>query len=477
MILPQDFENQMVKCLNKKEYDKLAIALNGISPTSLRFNQTKVEVEELFCKDGKEQDTACVKEFFEQVPWCATGLYLSERPQFTFDPLFHSGCYYVQEASSMYLAHVLNTYMDDIKSVSGNNPIVALDLCAAPGGKSTLIQSVLPDGSFLISNEVVRQRANVLAENISKWGCANSIVTNNYASDFELFDQTFDLVVCDVPCSGEGMFRKDPLSIDEWSLENVEKCWRLQREIISDIWHTLKDDGIMVYSTCTYNPHENEENIQWIVEELGAELLSSKPHADWNLTDKNTHFYPHKIKGEGFFIAVLRKRTSEVVQETSRRVKKNAKQSKKQPMKVPAEVKSWVKNSAEYTFYETNGTYQAFPTYFLPLLEKVQKSLKIVHAGIELATLKGKKLQPCHALALSNSLNSEAFPSVEIDYNKAIAYLRTEALQLRADTPRGYVLLTYKGHPLGFVNNIGSRANNLYPSEWRIKSTYMPTNQ
>ena len=203
--LPEDFRRMMTEVLGKEEYKFLAEALSLPAPTSIRINPKKVAAEEL----------AMLKEA-ERVPWCKDGFYLKERPSFTFDPLFHAGCYYVQEASSMFLAHILKQYVQE--------PIVALDLCAAPGGKSTLALSELPEGSLLMANEVVRQRANILAENITKWGQSNCIVTNNYAEDFQAFSDVFDLIICDAPCSGEGMFRKDPASIEEWSLANVEVC-------------------------------------------------------------------------------------------------------------------------------------------------------------------------------------------------------------------------------------------------------------
>ena len=356
----------------------------------------------------------------------------------------------------MFLSHVLREYVKE--------PVIALDLCAAPGGKSTLALSELPEGSLLIANEVVRQRANILAENLIKWGNPNCIVTNNYAEDFQAFGGTFDLIICDAPCSGEGMFRKDPASIGEWSLANVDICWRRQRDIVSDIWHTLKEGGILIYSTCTYNPLEDEENVAWIAKTLGAEILSCHPQPDWGLTETDTHFYPHRVKGEGFFISVLRKTTE---QEGRNSKGKSGKAGK--PTKVPAELKSWLTRNEAFTIMEDNEVFRAFPTAHLELLKQAKQSLKVIHAGIELAFLKGKNLQPCHSLAMSNYLNPNAFPKVDVDQSQAIAYLRTEALQLPEDTPRGHVLITYQGHPLGFVKNIGNRANNHYPAEWRIR--------
>ena len=447
----------MTHFLGKEEYTQLAEALALPAPTSIRINKQKETISALNCQlSTLNCQLSTVNCQLSPVPWCPDGFYLSERPSFTLDPLFHAGCYYVQEASSMFLSHVLREYVKE--------PVVALDMCAAPGGKSTLALSELPEGSLLIANEVVRQRANILAENIIKWGNPNCIVTNNYAEDFEAFSNVFDLIICDAPCSGEGMFRKDPASIEEWSLANVDTCWRRQRDIVQNIWHTLKEGGIFIYSTCTYNPLEDEENVAWIAKTLGAEVLSCQPLPEWGLTEKSTHFYPHRIKGEGFFISVLRK-TSEV--ERRRRGKEEKKG--KQNTAIPKELKGWLSEGEHFTIMETNETFLAFPTAHLNIYQQAKRSLKVIHAGIELAISKGKNLQPSQSLAMSNNLNKKAFPTVEVDEQQAIAYLRTEALQLPTDTPKGYVLIIYQGHPLGFAKNIGNRANNLYPAEWRIR--------
>ena len=459
MTLPQDFENMMTDAIGKEEYGLLADAIAQRPPTSIRINREKA------CEETpipQERGALDVLKGAERVPWCDTGYYLPERPQFTFDPLLHAGCYYVQEASSMFLAHILKQYV--------TQPVTALDLCAAPGGKSTLALSMLPEGSMLIANEAMRQRSNILAENIIKWGNPNCIVTNNYAEDFHAFPDTFDLIICDAPCSGEGMFRKDPASVDEWSLANVATCWKRQRDIAKNIWHTLKEGGIFIYSTCTYNPHEDEETMQWIAENLGAEPLSCHPLDEWNLAETNTHFFPHRHKGEGFFISVLRKTSSTEEISTHHHKQKRNKQKNKPLPKFPAEWKDKIILPDHFTFYEDNGTLSAFPTVHFDILRQAKNALKVLHSGIELATTKGKNLQPSHTLALSNSLNRQAFPMAEVDYGQAIAYLRTEALQLPSDIQTGYVLITHKDHPLGFAKNIGNRANNLYPSEWKIRS-------
>lgn len=451
MNLPLDFQHSMLNDLGKEEFDQLAYALSLPAPTSVRINTDKAKKGELSLLDNAES-----------VPWCKNGYYLPERPQFTFDPLFHAGCYYVQEASSMFLAHILQQYVKE--------PVKALDLCAAPGGKSTLALSSLPQGSLLIANEAMRQRANILAENITKWGNPNCIVTNNYAEDFQTFSDEFDLIICDAPCSGEGMFRKDPNSIGEWSLANVEVCWKRQRDIVNNIWHTLKEGGLFIYSTCTYNKKEDEENVAWIAETLGAEVLSCFPAPEWNLTAANTHFYPHRTKGEGFFISILRKNSTNEDAPAVHGKKKETKDRKSAPSpKIPTELKGWLTTHENFSILAEKDCFIAFPTEHLNLYRLSKNNLKMLHAGIELATLKGKNLQPSQSLAMAYDLNKNAFPIIETDEKQAIAYLRTEALQLSSDTPKGYVLISYQGHPLGFAKNIGNRANNLYPTEWRIR--------
>lgn len=468
MNLPADFTSDMTSYLGEETYGLLVQALQAAPPVSIRFNPLKASSSDI-AGIIKEHDAT-------RVPWCDLGYYLSQRPQFTFDPLLHAGCYYVQEASSMFLWHILSEHLRQRKDAGLDAPITALDLCAAPGGKSTLALSLLPAGSILIANEAIRQRSNILAENIIKWGCPNCIVTNNYAEDFSSFTHTFDVIICDAPCSGEGMFRKDPKSIDEWSAEGVAACCKTQRDIVSNIWHALKPGGLLIYSTCTYNAHEDEENAEWMARNLGADIISCHPKEEWNLADTNTHFFPHIVKGEGFFVSVLKKHGEE--DDTTPREAKRGKKSKiskqAQKNKMPKELQQWIASNGDYTINEANGTYRAFPTVHKDLLLLAEKNLRVVHSGIELGKAKGKSVQPSQSLAMSASLNRGIFPEVELPLQQAIAYLRTEALSLPCGTPTGYVLLTYHGHPLGFAKNIGSRANNLYPSEWKIRSGYGP---
>ena len=293
MNLPIPFVEYTRRLLGNEAFEQFVVALDEVPPVSVRFNP-------------KKQINSTVHK--ESVLWCNEGYYLDQRLTFTFDPLFHAGCYYVQEASSMFVEQVLRNYTAD-------TPLRMLDLCAAPGGKSTHARSVLPAGSLLVANEVMRNRSQILAENLIKWGYPEVVVTNNDPSDFTQLTAYFDVILTDVPCSGEGMFRKDPVAIDEWSVENVETCWQRQRRIIKDIWPALKPGGILIYSTCTYNTLENEENVQWIIDNFGAEVLSIPTPDEWNITGNLLtgadfpvyRFIPSRTRGEGFFLAAIRK--------------------------------------------------------------------------------------------------------------------------------------------------------------------------
>ena len=402
--LPADFVAETRRIMGEERFNRFVGAFEEEAPTSIRVN-TRILYDGLrVMGDGGNQ-----------VPWCAEGYYLEDRPQFTFDPLLHAGCYYVQEASSMFVTHVVRT------SLSPLTPKLALDLCAAPGGKSTALRSVLPEACVLVSNEPLSNRAQILLENITKWGAPNCIVTNNYPRDFRKSKLKFDLILCDVPCSGEGMMRKDPGAISEWSLKNVEKCWQLQREIVADAWECLNPGGLFIYSTCTFNTKENEENIQWMLENFDAEVLDIPVDPSWQITGSLLEgfnapvyrFIPGIIRGEGLFVCALRKNTRK---DEGGRTKEIS----------SADI---IKN----------------------------KNLKVLDPGI--------LLPPSSLLT----------PKVDVDYPEAIRYLRGEAMVLPTDTPKGIVEITYKGQPIGPVKNIGNRANNLYPKPWRIKSTHLPS--
>lgn len=426
--LPLAFTDYTRSLFGDNLYHTFLKGLGETAPVSIRLNPFKLA-------EGTHKVNPELNP--HPIPWCKEGYWLDTRPNFTFDPLLHAGAYYVQEASSMFLSHVLQHLV--------KQPVMALDLCAAPGGKTTCARASLPIGSFLFSNEPIGKRAQILAENVQKFGHEGVAVTNNYPRDYKKTKLGFDVIIADVPCSGEGMFRKDPQSIEEWSLQNVENCWQLQRSIIADIWDNLKPGGILIYSTCTFNAHEDEENIAWILNEYDAELLSVPTEEAWNITGSLIdnplkdgrefpvyRFIPGKTRGEGIFMAIIRKR---------------------------GENKTFINKT-------TIDVDKA--------ITEARKRLRILSHGVKDGMQKGKNIIPDHTLALSFSTDKSAYPNVEVDYQTAIAYLRHEAIVLSSDAPRGIVLLTYKGYPIGFAKNLGNRANNLYPQEWRIKSTHIP---
>lgn len=453
MNLPVEFSSQ-IKALLKNDYKTFFEALEKEVPVSIRVNPAK-----------NEKSPA-----YEAVKWNRNGYYLPERPPFTFDPLFHAGCYYPQEASSMFIAQVIGQFI--------TSDIRILDLCAAPGGKSTLLASMMGKNSLLVANEVIRNRAHILSENICKWGNPNVIVTNNDPAEIGKLTHYFDLILVDAPCSGEGMFRKDAKAIDEWSLPNVKLCAERQRRILYDVWDSLTPGGLLIYSTCTYNTHENEENVEWIVSELGAEIMPLDIPSDWNISGgigRNIpvyRFFPHKIKGEGFFMAILRKK-GEKDSSFKRVTKKSSKRTPNKPLNIPDYQRNYLSATDEFGYYNRNNTLYAFPKTLAEDLDYLKK-LSVISAGITLGEQKGKDFVPAHSLAMSNYLNRSAFVIHDVDRKTAIGYLQKEAITMPASLAKGYILLTYKNTPIGFVKNIGNRANNLYPMEWRIRSGNIP---
>ena len=445
MELNGKFVERTRALFGEERYGRFVQALETEPVVSIRFNGRKMETDSSL----------------NAVPWASAGRYLESRPVFTADPLFHAGCYYVQEASSMFVEQVVRQYVD--------RPVRALDLCAAPGGKSTLLLSLLPQGSMLVSNEPVPLRAQILAENVTKWGNAASLVTRNEPADFAPFRNFFDFILVDAPCSGEGMFRKDSYAVEQWSVSNVEQCAKRQREIVADIWESLRPGGLLVYSTCTFNREENEDCVEWIANELGAEVLKLEISDKWNITGSLTteglpvyRFIPGYTAGEGLFLAVLRKDGSSTVMQPK------APRMQLAPAKLKSEVAKWIAAPGDFDFVMQGDTVIAMPKEHTAAMLALQQKLKVLHMALPLAEVKNNKILPLHALAMSSELVAQAFNTVELEREKALAYLHREAL-LFADAPVGHLLLTYKGTPIGFVKNIGNRANNLYPAEWRIR--------
>lgn len=401
-------------------------------------------------------------QFDQRIAVTEFGYYLPHRPVFTLDPQFHAGAYYVQEASSMFVEQAFS------QSVDLTKPLRVLDVCAAPGGKSTHLLSLLNSESLLVSNEVIRSRASILAENIQKWGHSNVIVTNNDPEDFTKLTGFFDVILVDAPCSGEGLFRKDPEAVKEWSPENAELCVKRQRRILADVWPALKENGVLIYSTCTYNRQENEENIQWLKENQAFESVNLNIDPDWDIDVVNEndvygyHFYPHKAKGEGFFLSAIRK--TEPRQETHFKIRKGLTAPSK---KIAEQLENWTTLSSP-AFFTWNEVVYGVPGSLKKATETLLDHLKFVQAGTALATMKHDKLIPEHAAALAIHLNQENFKQLAVSEEDALRYLRKESLAVN-NQPKGYTLITFNGLGLGWANVLDNRMNNLYPAAWRIR--------
>jgi 16S rRNA C967 or C1407 C5-methylase (RsmB/RsmF family)/NOL1/NOP2/fmu family ribosome biogenesis protein len=400
------------------------------------------------------------------VPWCQYGYYLQERPSFTFDPLFHAGCYYVQEASSMFLEQALQQTLDLSKAIS------VLDLSAAPGGKSTHIQSLISKDSLLVSNEVIRPRVRILQDNLIKWGSNNVVVTSNDPKSFGRVRNYFDAVVVDAPCSGSGLFRRDEQAIDQWSENNVQLCSQRQQRILADVWPALKEGGIIIYSTCSYSKEEDESILDWLMKEFRVESCELGVHDKWSIDKVRSQsgavayrFWPYKLKGEGFFIAALRK------QEDLFEVEVEAKVKAKKKIEVVSNseatiLRSWVRKGEE-EFVKNGSKVFAIPAKLLKDVNVLADSLHIVYFGTAIGELMRDKLIPDHALALSD-LVSTAIETVELSYDDAIAYLKRKDLKNVIIQNRGWHIVTYERQALGWINVLPNRINNYYPKELRI---------
>ncbi|PPL01805.1 methyltransferase RsmF C-terminal domain-like protein [Parapedobacter indicus] len=399
----------------------------------------------------------------DPVPWCNTGYYLSERPVFTLDPLFHAGCYYVQEASSMFLAHAIRELMLD------KQPLIALDLCAAPGGKSTLLNTYLHPDSLLIANELIKSRVTVLADNLVRWGHPNTVVTNNDPSAFARIPGYVDLMLVDAPCSGSGMFRKDHAAINQWSEGAVQLCSERQRRILADSLPTLKEGGVLLYSTCSYSVEENEEIADWLCETQGMEPVALSVNKAWGIeqTRSERHgcpgfrFYPHRLRGEGFFLAAFRKAT---VQPSFDRPK-----SKTERAVVPDKLENWIAHPEIFFSFTVGDDIHILPKGRENDLLILQKMLYLRNAGTRVGRMAKNDLIPAHDLALSLVRHS-GIPSISLDEALAQEYLRKGTLppSINADNDTGWVLATFNGASLGWMKLLPNRINNYYPKEWRI---------
>jgi 16S rRNA C967 or C1407 C5-methylase (RsmB/RsmF family)/NOL1/NOP2/fmu family ribosome biogenesis protein len=451
---------QAIEAFDRDAFER--VHASGERITSIRVNPEKnFEVRSRYFGTDFE---------LSPVPWCQYGYYLKKRPSFTFDPLFHAGCYYVQEASSMFLEQAVRQTVDLSKAVR------ILDLSAAPGGKSTHIQSLISEDSLLVSNEVIKSRVNILQDNLIKWGSNNVVVTSNDPKVFGRLRNYFDAVVVDAPCSGSGLFRRDEEAIDQWSENNVQLCSQRQQRILADVWPALKKEGILIYSTCSYSQEENESILNWMVKEFAVESCELRVDENWNIDKVRSssgavayRFWPYKVKGEGFFVGVLRKTDGEVLQRTLLGQGGNVKANKKVEVARNKDIEvagRWVANR-EGEFLKNGSKLFAIPRRLMNEINVLADSLHILYYGTAIGEIMRDKLIPDHALALSKmvSVNIE---KVELSYNDAITYLKRKELENLITQKKGWQMVTYQRHALGWINVLSNRINNYYPKHLRI---------
>ncbi|MBP7156200.1 MAG: hypothetical protein KBA60_09335 [Flavobacteriales bacterium] len=432
------FQDKIQQLLGPEASD-LEVALGSQPPVSIRLNATKWSLPS---KDP--------------VPWCTSGQYLAERPAFTFDPLFHAGCYYVQEPASMLLEQAF------LASGLSGKDIIALDLCAAPGGKTTHLRSLLSSSSLLVANEIDRKRQFILQENLWKWGAANTVICGSDPRDLDRLPEFFDLIMVDAPCSGEGMFRKDAFARAQWSPALVQHCCGLQRTVLQHAWQALKPGGTLFYSTCTWETAENEDQMAELIA-MGAVPIKIPVEPAWGMRmgvdGLGLRCYPHKVRGEGFFIAALRKPGIHVEERLIGPLTDNASQP---------EMAAWLNEDRPWQLVEHDQIQFAIDGQHITNIRSIANALRVLSPGVPLAEKKGDEWRPHAALALAGDRSTNVFPEIALSYDQALAYLRGTAIP--AKDARGTALATYNGHGLGWLRGAGNRWNNLLPASWRIKA-------
>ena len=449
--LPEKFVETMRRELGAERAGSLCRALDTEPVVSYRLNAAKPYDPTL---GG------------QQIGWSRHGRYLSQRPQFTLDPALHAGAYYVQEASSQFIDYILRDERLDGARV--------LDMCAAPGGKTTIYSSLVGGEGVVVANEINRNRAMILADNVRRWGLGNVVVTCNEPQHVAAFEEWFDVVAVDAPCSGEGMFRKMEEARSEWSQGAVEMCARRQRQIVAEAWRTLRKGGIMIYSTCTFNSAEDEGVVQWIEEQWGDELEPAaevKCLPEWGIATSQTdafqmfHFYPDSARGEGFFVAVARKKGGDERGRTAVRSRRSV--FSPVDKRSAAELSRWVRDAWQMTFRSAGDMIYGYRESVFDDVRALSESLSVVYSGVAMGQIFKGVLRPDHALALYVGLDLDAVPWAEVGRDEALAYLR------RADIAadgfcQGINAVVCDGLPIGFVKRIGVRCNNMYPRDLRI---------
>ena len=393
-----------------------------------------------------------------KVPWCHNAYYLKTRPSFTLDPFFHAGQYYVQEASSMILDKVvrqLGILSQECK---------ALDLCAAPGGKSTLLLSLMNDEGLLVSNEVIRSRAFMLRDNITKWGYANAIVTQNDPAKFSNLKSYFDLILVDAPCSGEGLFRKDPSSMDQWSEENVRVCSLRQKRILANAIPALNNSGYLIYSTCTYNEHENDQQVKWLMESFDLETVHIELSPEWGISYNGLSYkcYPNKVEGEGFAFSIFKKKG------LKKRIKRKRIKKLKGPGKNDLEkLNKWYQMKLDQIVVHKSKEFVLLPQLLQNEFDTLNNHLNIIYAGCPLGSFKRSEYIPTHA-ALMNPDIQQKCKSVALTISEAQDFLRGHKLDFSTND-RGWHFVSFEQSPLGWIKCLERRVNNYYPKSLRIR--------
>ncbi len=438
------------------EFSNFKKALDQAPPVSIRRNPFK--------KYAPQKN-------WEAVKWNAHGWYLEKRPIFTLDPAFHAGAYYVQEASSMFVATIIEQCVDI------GQPLNVLDLCAAPGGKSTLILSQLSSKSLLLANEAIKSRYPILKENLAKWGLPNYAICNQDPVNLRGLEGFFDVLLIDAPCSGEGLFRKDKRAIKTWSSKNGILCSARQKRIFREALPLLKKEGLLIYCTCTYNKLENEKNADWLMDNFPLKAERLKLKKGWNILEKQTtksigyQFYPHKVKGEGFFISCFRNINASALRTSSFKSKGVFRSLKKLSKEKKGELKNWLASVDDYDCYQApSKQIVALPKALHPSYLVLDKVLKRKQFGIPIGKFKKNQFIPSHELALSTIIHPD-LPAIEVDRQGALSFLKKEKLSLNI-LQKNWQLIRYQGLNLGWIKAVPGRINNYYPKEWRIKKSF-----
>lgn len=461
MNLPIEFEKKM-KAFLGNEWDDFLYSYDNNRFQALRFNTLKVQSPEERMRILKILKISSEK----KVSWANEAYYFDENVRPGKHPYHEMGLYYIQEPSAMSAAALL----------APKPGMRVLDLCAAPGGKSTQLATYLGDSGLLVSNEINTQRSRILSQNIERMGIKNAIVTNEdsfvLASHFPGF---FNAIQVDAPCSGEGMFRKLPEAIEQWSLESVEICAARQKEILDNAAVMLKPGGVIVYSTCTFSKEENEDVIECFLER----------HPDFTLEEME-RFWPHKVDGEGHFVAKLVRRgcvDTDLKADRKTKKNKNSKNRKnetkpaltKENMKLLSEfldetisedMAAWIKNSRLVMFGEQ--------LYRLPDMEVDIKGLKVQRAGLHIGEFKKQRFEPSHSLALALKLNdAKNVVKLTCDNPQTIGFFNGQSVMLSdeqtAECKKGWALVCVDGYPAGWGKVNGAQVKNHYPKGLRNK--------